>query len=62
MLLDILIKEGISKGSRLWEAINAITNFKVEPSVDVDVVHELIIVDKVLGGIAQFDAEVLKPF
>ena len=60
MLLYILIKEGVGKGSRLWEAMNAITNFKVDPAVDMDIFHDLILVGKVLWDVAQFDAGVLR--
>ena len=56
----MLLKEGVEKGSRLWEAMNAITNFKVYPAIDVDIVHELVLVDKVLVDVAQFDADVLR--
>ena len=45
----------------MWEVINAITNFKVYPAVDVDVFHEIVLVDEFLGGVAQFDADVLRP-
>ena len=61
VLLENLLEEGVSKGSRLWEAINTITDFKVDLAVDVDVVHELVLVDGVLGGIARFDVDVLRP-
>ena len=61
VLIETLIKEGVSKGSRFWEAINAITNFQLDPAVDVDVVYEIVLVDEVLGDVAQFDAEIVRP-
>ena len=62
VLLGAFFEENFGQGPILWETINAVADIEVNPAIGVDVVHELIIVDKVLGGIAQFDAEVLKPF
>ena len=38
----------------------AITNFKVDPDIDVEGVHELILVDKFLGDVAKVDVELLR--
>ena len=59
VLLEPLLKEGVDKGSQLWESVNTITNFKVDPAVDADVVHKLVLVNKSLGVVAQFDLDVI---
>ena len=43
------------------ESVNAITNFKVDPAVDVDVVQEILFVDELLGDVGQHYADVFWP-
>ena len=41
------------------EPVNAITKFKVDPAVEVDVVKEIVFVDEFLRDVGQHDADVL---
>ena len=58
MLLEALFEEGIDKDARLLEAINAVANFKVNPTVAMDVVQKIVFVDEIFGYVAQFDADI----
>ena len=40
------------------ESVNTITNSKVDPAVDVDVIQDIVFVYKVLGDVRQHDAAV----
>ena len=41
------------------ESINTIANFEVDPTVDVDVVDEVVFVNELLGDAGQLDVDVL---
>ena len=43
----------------MWKSINVIADFKVDPTVDMDRVHEVLLFDGLFGYIAQFDADIL---
>ena len=42
--------------SRLWQAVNAVANLKVNPTVGIDEVLQVVFVDKFLGYVGEFDA------
>ena len=53
-------EENVGQVPRLWETINAVANFEVNPAIGMDVVHEAVLVDEFCWDVAQFDADVLR--
>ena len=57
---DALFYEGLCQSSRLWQAINAVANLKVNPTVGIDGFLQVVFVDKVLGYVGEFDAYIFR--
>ena len=43
----------------MWKSINTIAYFKVDPTVDMDRVHEVVFFDEIYRDVAQFDVDIL---
>ena len=60
VLFETFFEENVGHGPRLWETINSVANFEVNPAIGMDVVHESVLVDEFCWYVAQFDADVLR--
>ena len=58
--LEALFKEGLCQISRLWQAVNTVVNLKVNPTVGIDEVLQVVFVDKVLGYVGKIDAYIFR--
>ena len=47
------------QSSILWQAVNVVVNMKVNPTVGINKVLEVVFFDEVLGCVGQFDADIL---
>ena len=60
VLLEALFEEYIGKYARLWEAVNNVADFKVNPTAAVDLVQKIVLFDEIFGYVAQFDADIFR--
>ena len=60
VLFETFFEKNVGQGPRLWETINSIENFEVNPAIGMDVVHEAVLVDEFFWDVAQFDADVIQ--
>ena len=44
----------------MWQAVNVVANLKVNPTVGIDEVLQVVFVDKVLGYVGEIDAYILR--
>ena len=55
VFLETFFEEDVGQGPRVWETINAVANFEVNPAI----LHEAVLVDELCWDVAQFDADLL---
>ena len=55
-----LFYEDLCQSSRLGQAINAVANMKVNPTVGIDEFLQVVFVDKVLGYVENLDAYIFQ--
>ena len=44
----------------MWQAVNAVVNMKVNPTVGIDGVLQVVFVNKVLGYVSELDAYIFR--
>ena len=59
VLFETIFEENVGQGPRLWETINSVASFEVNPAIFIDIVYEAALGDEICWDVAQFDADIL---